>query len=361
MTDTLRADLEAAMAAEETTAQEVKSTPNAAETAPTPEVKAETPVAPVKSEQAPEVRAEDKPAEPKTGENANAPAAEVKQEATAAPALPPPQAWKGPLKSKWSSLDPEIQAEVTRREREILREFGVSAIARKTANELTEIVRPYEARIRANGLQPLQAVNELFKADHLLSTAPPVQRAQYMARLIKQYGVDIQALDSALAGEAPDPAASRFEQILEQRLAPVQQFIQYQQQQQQAYQQQSQQAAVAEIQAMMDNPTKYPYFEDVREDMADLIDLAAKRGTVLSPGDAYDRAVRMNPETAAQLAAAQSATSQRQQAQVQSAQAQKALQASASVKGAPVGQPVNTQANSLRDTIEAAMAQINGR
>lgn len=347
--DTLRSDLEAAVAAEE------KSNPSPV---PAP-VQPAAPAAPPAAEehtagdssqpQPPPKQPDGQPATPPNGD-AQQPQVE-----------PAPQAWKAPLKAKWSSLDPDVRQEITRREREILREFGVNNQARQISKDLAETFRPYEARLRSVGLNPIQAVGELLKADHVLTTAPPAHKARYMASLIKQYGVDINELDSALAGEAPNPQASGLEQMLEQRLAPLQQFVQQQQYQAMLAQQARTESAAEAIQRMSEDTVKYPYFDQVREEMADIIELSAKRGHQVSLEEAYGRAVMMNPETAALVSSSHAAASQQQHAQQASSQAQRALQASASVKGAPAGTPSGRMDDSLRGAIEAAVASVEGR
>lgn len=352
MTDTLREDLEAAILAEESSSTPTLTPAPAPETA---EAKAPATEAPTEGAST-ESSTEGAPTEGAT-EGAPATTAEgaPTEPSTETQIEPPPQSWKPALKAKWSSLEPELRQEIIRRERDILREFGVSSHARKLANDLQEITRPYEGRMRALNVTPLQAVGELLKADYALSTAPPTQKAQFMAKLIKDYGVDIAELDSALAGQQADPTTSRVEQLFQQQLAPVQQFMQQQQQTLEAERQAREQAAIAEIQQMANDHVKYPYFETVRNDMADLIDLNARRGIQLSLADAYAKAVQINPETAPLV------RTQTKQVQVQNNRAQKAIQASASVKGAPAGSPTTKGSDSLRDTIEAAFAQVEGR
>lgn len=293
----------------------------------------------------------------------------VEEEAKIKPApLPPegdvaPKSWKATTRTKWATLDPEIKAEVRRRESEMTRAFGENAQARELHKNFYEAVRPFEARIRSMGGNPLHLVGELFKADHILSTAPPTQRAQYMAQLIKEYAVDIDELDSALAGTAPaDPVAARVEQLLQQRMAPLQQFLAHQQQTEQQRQQEVQAQAQAEVESMAVDP-KYPHFNDVREDMADIIDLAARRGIYLTPAQAYSKAVAMNPELGAQLASQQQAEQQRQQALKLNGKAQRALAASSSVASSPSGTPGSSGSgqSSLRDTIEASFNDVLGR
>lgn len=301
-------------------------------------------------------------------ETASEPAAVAKDAApaqtTPEPTVEPaPRSWKPALGEKWKTLDPEIRAEVLRREKDMTRAFGESGQARELAKGFSEVVRPFEARMRTLGVQPLQAMGELLKADHLLSTAPPTQRAQFMAKLIKDYGVDVRELDSALAGEAPpDPVGTRVEQLLEERLAPVRSFLAQQQQQAQQVQWQRNQEAALTVEAMQTDTAQFPHFETVREDMADIIEMSAKRGSFLTLQEAYERACMMNAEVRGTLQARQTAVAQKAQAAASNSKTAKALSASASVNGAPAGSPSTASTSgSLRDTIEAAWSQVNGR
>jgi hypothetical protein len=297
------------------------------------------------------------------------------QQGTKTPVAPPgiqapvvepvPKAWKPAAQKAWETLPPEVKAEVTRREREVTKVFGETNVMREQVKQFGELIRPFEARIQSVGFTPLQAVHELLKADHILVTAPSTQRAKFMAQLIKEYGVDIRELDNALAGQAPvDPVKSQLETMLAEKLSPLQSFLAQQQQIARQQDTQIQQDALATIDSMAQDQAKYPHFEQVRADMADVIEMNAKRQVYLTPEQAYQRAVAMNPEWGAQAVAQQQAGQRLSQAQAQNARAQKALNATASVSGAPGGSPVRggSQADmTLRDTIEAAFSQVEGR
>jgi hypothetical protein len=335
----------------------------AAEAAETPEAAAPAPpTEPVESpapEQKEAAAALETPAQKPTGKEPTA--APLPAEATF-PVDKAPQSWRAPARAKWDKMDPEVRQEVMKRERETTKVLGETAQVRQFANQFQQVVQPYTARINSLGLDPLGAVHELLKGDYLLATAPKRQRAELMAKLINDYGVDIMELDSALAGKAPaDPVDSRVEQLLKERLAPFQQYIQNQQAQAQQYEQRSQTEVNQSIESMQDNP-KYPHFDTVRLDMADAIDLAAKRGLYLSLDQAYNRAIAMNPEVSAQVAAHQQAEAKRTAAQQLNAKAQRALGASVSVGGAPGGAPSGASgATDRRATIEAAFEQLSGR
>lgn len=276
----------------------------------------------------------------------------------------PPQSWRAPQRAKWATLDPDIRQEVMRRERETTRVLGESATARQLHQQFQQVVQPYQAHLEARGVgnQPLVAFHELLKADYILSSAPKVQRAQAMAKLINDYGIDIIELDNALAGKQPtDPVDARVEQLLQQRLAPLQQFLTAQQQREWEADQQSSREINAQVEKMGEDP-KYPHFEEVRQDMADLVEISAKRGVFLSLDDAYNRAIAMNPVVSKQVATQREAEAKRTSAQAAHARAQKALNASVSVGGSPGGAPSGASgATDRRSVIAAAFDSIGGR
>ena len=91
-------------------------------------------------------------------------------------------------------------------------------------------------------------------------------------------------------------------------MAPVNQLMngvtQFQQQQQQKTQQVTQQ----NIQQFAADPAN-EFFADVKQDMADMFDLATKRGQKISLQDAYDKAVAINPQISGVLNKRQTAQS----------------------------------------------------
>jgi len=216
------------------------------------------------------------------------------------------------------------------------------------------------ARIQSSGVTPLQAMQELFKADYLLATAPRAKKAELMAKLISDYDVGIEELDAAIAArlngrpvqpaQAVDPnyVNQLVQQQLNQALAPI-----YQERQQA---QQAQQQQVTQTVEQMALDPKYPYFEDVRDEMADIIEVGARRGIYISLDEAYNKAILINPQ-AQQSMQQQTAM---QQANQQNLQAQRAKVASSSVSGAPASGGSNQFAGdgSMRGAIEAAFANM---
>ena len=267
-----------------------------------------------------------------------------------------PASWKGEAKAVWASLPLHIRQEVVRRERDITHAMQEHAETRKTLDSINQTVAPYADLIQRNyGGSPAKAVQQLFEVERILNTAPTAQKAQFVANLIKHYQIDIQALDGFLAGQ-PSPENQQqlqIQQLLDQRLAPLTSFVQQQQQLQQQQQQQRDQAAQTTVEQMATDP-QYPYFDEVRHDMADIIDMAQKRGVYLSLPEAYSRAVRMND-----LDVPQQAQIHAQEAQQR---AQRARAASSSVSGSPVPQQAATpDPSDLMALLSANYDQMGGR
>ena len=92
-----------------------------------------------------------------------------------------------------------------------------------------------------------------------------------------------------------------------------------------------------------------PYFEDLREEAADLLDAAAARGRNLSLKQAFDIAAQMAGITPAPDAPSAKNVSEA------AAMLARSRKAASSVAGAPK-QGSGTKPTSLRETLEAAMA-----
>lgn len=270
-----------------------------------------------------------------------------------------PASWKAPAKAKWATVDPEIKAEVARRERDFNREIQRQAPVKQFAEAFTGMVKPYMPRLQAAGAAPMQAIKSLLDVDQVLSSAPMGTRAKMMAKLITDYGIDVAALDEALSGGDPDQSnpTSILENRIQQAVAPLQQQLQQFTAREQQIIAQEAQRTEGEVEAFAANTEKYPHFEMLQAEMADIIEYKATRGVTLGLEEAYNLALRMNPE-AQRLEAERTKVST---AQKQNELAKKALGASLSVTGAPAPLRTEVDPSDLRATIEAAMAAHGGR
>lgn len=204
------------------------------------------------------------------------------------PLKPPPSLT--PLEREHFAKAPrEIQQAFIRREREFTAGIQEHAEVRKNWQAFQQAVGPFEAMIRAEGGEPLSAVRGMLQTAAALRTAPPQHKAMLVAQMVKTYGVPIDALDQALAGETPQ-ATQQPQQFRDPR------FDQFMAQLEQQKTQREQIAIQRRQQELVTFAESHEFFEDVRGDMADIMEMAEKRGVQLSLDDAYKRAVAIHPE-----------------------------------------------------------------
>lgn len=296
------------------------------------------------------------PAAPQAGVDPTQPPIGQPAPAQAAPqAVPAPTGWSVGAREHWAATPPAVQQEVQRREYEMARYVNDTAPARQLGERFFQAVQPFMPTIQAEGVDPLTAVTNLMQVSTRLRMGTPGEKAATIAQIVQAYGVDIQALDSALAGQ-PLPAQAQgvdpnyVQQAVQQALAPL-----YQAAQQRQYQvaQQADGAARTELQAFAADP-KNRFFNDLRESMADMIEVAQRQGYDLSLEDAYQRAGLLHPEISKVMMAERQGVNAHQLTQA----AQRAKAAAVSVRGAaPVGNPNGAEPSSIRESIEAAIEQ----
>ena len=270
-----------------------------------------------------------------------------------------PVSWKPEVREKWATLDPTVQAEINRRENDINTAMREAAPLRRTLEQVNAVVAPYMHMFQAEGVQPLQAIESLLRTAASLRTAAPQQKAALVAQMIGQFNVDIGMLDQVLTQRLgpngqmqPDPMQGVLHQI-DQRLAPVQQFMT-------EFQQMRRQGAVAPVQSEIDtfaNDPKNEFFNDVREIMADMLEAASQRGQILSLQDAYNRATMLHPQIADILAQRRLASAAQRSQQA----ADQARQAGASVSGngAPPQGSEPEAGDDVRSALTASISQLS--
>lgn len=271
-----------------------------------------------------------------------------------------PASWKPELREHWATLPDGVRSEIYRRESEVQRTLQETAEARKTAEAVMKTIAPYEAFIKAENSNPLQAIDNLMSTAARLRTGTAPELAQLVAGIVNQFGVGrfgnafIEQLDGALAGQTPkvDPQQNAIEQVLNQKLAPVQQMLTQFQQAQAQQQQMVQQQAVNEVEQFL---SKAEFGNDVREDMADILEVAQRRGINMTLQDAYKKAVMMNDNVRSVLT--QRVQSQKAQSQTQAAQ--RARSAAVSVSGAAPMGGMQAPVTDVRSAIEAAIVSTS--
>jgi hypothetical protein len=258
-----------------------------------------------------------------------------------------PRSLAAPLREAWKKLDPSERAYLLKREGEVTRIMSETASARDLQQKFKEVISPYEPMIRAEGVEPIQAVNNLLRTTAALATGPAQTKAQIVAGIIRTYGVDIPTLDALLAGQAAP-------------VAPQQQAYQPPQPQQfrdprlDALLEQAQTQLGARAEEQIGEVQGEEFFEDVRDEMADILDLAAKRGVAMTARDAYNRAVAFDPGISRIL--------EQRKAAANSMSTQRVVAGTASVRGQPATPPPAQGADKdWHSAIEAAMNAHSGQ
>lgn len=297
------------------------------------------------------VKQEAKPAEPvKAPEQ---PKVEAPKPAAPVPEKPPqkevqaPKSMAAPLREAWKNLDQTARDYLLKREGEIARLNNETTEARKHYDAFRNTFQPFEPLFRAEGVDVLTGLGNLTRAVAVLATGNQDAKADLMANLIQRYGVDIQRLDSRLAGQATQTQMPQYQQP--SYTLPPDQFRdpRVDAMLQQANARLEQQAA-----AQLSEVENNEFYEDVRDTMADILEVASKRGIDMGAEEAYNRAIALDPYVSKVIEQRKNAAT--------AETTQRSMVAASSVRGQPTAAPnVSKQGQTLRDDIEAAWDMKN--
>jgi len=208
---------------------------------------------------------------------------------------PAPVSWKPGVREHWAGLPPEVKAEVARRESEISQGLQAASGHKRIAEEYYRTLAPFQSFIQAAGTSPAESITQLMTTAAQLTQGSPAKKAEVVKNIIAEYGVDISMLDELLlGGELPDDPNAPLLSAIDERLAPIHQFMGGVQQQQQAQTQEVTSEAADDLASFQQSHGEY--YEDLREDMADLLEMAANRGRSMTMEQAYEHASNAHPE-----------------------------------------------------------------
>jgi hypothetical protein len=195
----------------------------------------------------------------------------------------------------WKDVPDAVKADIVKREADYERGIVQYAGQAKRADAMDRSLEPYQQLFNMNGGAG-ETLQGLLKSGSTLQMGTPIQKAQTVAGIIKQFGIDIKTLDSMLVGEAPPPeqqAQNQVQQMINQQVAPMQQQLQGYQQREYEQHQQAQGQVAHEVSNF---GAQNEFYNDVRGDMADLLDMAANRGREMSMDEAYGLACANHPQ-----------------------------------------------------------------
>lgn len=270
-----------------------------------------------------------------------------------------PQSWKPEEREFWKDIPQAARAAIARHDQLVQQTMRESAEAKRYAGEIQRTIAPFEHLIKAEGSSPAAAIDHLLTTAAKLRTSTAPELAQLVSGMIQQFGVGrfgnsfISQLDSALSGQVPQvaPEVQAIQQQVQAELAPLRQWQQQQQMMQQQMMHQSSQVASEEVAKFAEQAE---FLDDVRLQMADILDMGERNGVKYTLQQAYDIACRAHPEINRVL-------EQRERAKIAQSMnqtAQKARSAAVGIGGAPALGGSNEQAGeSIRDSIMFAMNQ----
>ena len=239
-----------------------------------------------------------------------APKATGDKDAVATAQRKPPASWSPETREEWAKLPAGVRAQITKRESEIDKALNEGAQHRKAGEKFQGLADQYAQIIAAEGAtDALHGTEELFKTVATLRMGSAQQKAHKIAGFIQHYGIDIGLLDDILSnnlkgkngGAAPEGIDDKLAAYLDSRLGPVDKLLSQMTEQQRAAQFQKNQDAINEVMQFKQD-TKHEFYADVQNDMADMVEMAEKRGYIMPLQEAYDKACALNPEISKVLA-----------------------------------------------------------
>jgi hypothetical protein len=207
-----------------------------------------------------------------------------------------PTTWKKEYVEVWNKMQegkPLDKAEFAKfaeyaNQRESEYKKGVSAYKAEADNarQLTEAIGQFTPELQKHGIHPVAWINNLGRAHYTLANGTYEQKLNAFNRLAQDYGIQLN--QDAL--QMPEQAyVDPYQKQLMQQLQATQQQVQ----QLSAIREQEENARLTqEISRVSSDRERFPHFEMVREDMAQLLE----RGLAPNLETAYAKAVRMNDE-----------------------------------------------------------------
>lgn len=207
-----------------------------------------------------------------------------------------PTTWKKEYVEVWNKMQegkPLDKAEFAKfaeyaNQRESEYKKGVSAYKAEADNarQLTEAIGQFTPELQKHGIHPVAWINNLGRAHYTLANGTYEQKLNAFNRLAQDYGIQLN--QDAL--QMPEQAyVDPYQQQLMQQLQATQQQVQ----QLSAIREQEENARLTqEISRVSSDKERFPHFDMVREDMAQLLE----RGLAPNLETAYAKAVRMNDE-----------------------------------------------------------------
>ena len=259
----------------------------------------------------------------------------------------PPASWKKDYHEAWATADDRLKEYAYQREEQM--KAGIEPLKAKAqfADEINEVVQPYMQTIQGLGIDAPKAVKALLEADHALRYSTPEQKLQLFGRLAQQYGVNLGQMANLPQQVAVDPTVYALQNELNSVRGEVNNWKQQQEQAQNS-------ALLGEINQFSQ---KAEHFEEARPVMIQLL----QSGVATDHQDAYDKAVRLDPNLFETIQQSKQAEVDAQKRAAANKAAKSARAAAVSVRGSAPGTITATKAQDRRSLLAEQFDSMSER
>ena len=203
-----------------------------------------------------------------------------------------PSTWKKEYVNIWDKMEKGEQIDkedfvkfaeyANQRESEYKKGVSTYKAEADRAKGYENAIAPYAQDLQRRGIQPTQYIENLVRAEQILSNASYDQKVQVFQKLASDYGIQ-------LNGNGQVTQLDPYTQQLMNQLNQVNQEVSSIKGR---FAQEENQRLMGEIERVRSNVEQFPHFDVVREEMAQLLEL----GKAQDLETAYKKAVRMNDD-----------------------------------------------------------------
>lgn len=151
------------------------------------------------------------------------------------------------------------------------------------ARTLIEAIQPFVPELQKHGIHPAAWINNLGRAHYMLANGSQEQKVQMFHQLARDYGIQLNG--DSIEPQYYDPSQAALINELNALKSEVGQVRNWREQEEN-------QRLMGEISRVAQDTEQYPYFEEVREQMAQLLE----RGLATDLQTAYSKAVRLQDD-----------------------------------------------------------------
>ena len=202
-----------------------------------------------------------------------------------------PSTWKKEYVSIWDKMEKGEQISkddftkfaeyANQRESEYKKGVSTYKAEADRAKSYENAIAPFADNLQKRGIQPTQYIENLVRAEQILSNAPYDQKVQVFQKLAADYGIQLNGGQVTQLDPYTQQLMNQLNMVNQEVSSIKGRFAQ-----------EENQRLMGEIERVRSDVEKFPHFDAVREEMAQLLEL----GKAQDLETAYKKAVRMNDD-----------------------------------------------------------------